>query len=233
MQLRDNHVEPWNKEDLITNGINLEDIPGVFGYENFEPLEALEKAGLKHLDKETHSHEEIFGQYSPLAEYINCPVEMAFEYSKNVYSLEEWTYSIRDIEHVKDDLYRGKDNLGKGKSGKDTYMYVRVEAYPESKVVDYLCAWDRGEELWMRYYIRFVDAMPTLRKPGTIMLWTNCKHPYYDRNSTGVPDYIAENRSRTDRHWVGDFWSKFYVAHLLEAKSKKAILEYLYARGQK
>lgn len=227
MQLHNNHVEPWNKGNLITNGIKLKDIPGVYGYENYQAESAVAKAGLQHLDKETYSHEDIFGNYCHLAEYINCPVEMAFEYSKNVYSLEEWTFSVRDLEHVKDGLYKGKDNLAK-----DTYIYVRIEAYPESKAVDYLCAWDRGEELWMRYYIRFVDAMPTIRKPGTVMLWTNCKHPYYDRNCTDVPDSIIAARNRTDRVWVGDLWSKFYVGHMLEAKNKKAILEYCFANAQ-
>lgn len=228
MQLRDNHVEPWSKENLITNGMKLEDIPGIYRCENHGAEEALAKAGVKELEKETYSHEEIFGNYCQLAEYINCPVEMAFEYTKNVYSLEEWTFSVRELQHVEDGLYKGKDNLTK-----NTYVYVRVEAYPDSKAVDYLCAWDQGEELWMRYYIRFIDAMPTIRKPGTIMLWTNCKHPYYDRNCPDVPDYIAAARSRTDRNWVGDFWSKLYVGHLLEAKNKKAILEYLFAHNQR
>ena len=77
----------------------------------------------------------------------------------------------------------------------------------------------------MRYHFRFLDAMPALRKPGTVMLWTNCKHPYYDRSVTDVPEYISGGRSRTDRKWVG-IWLYFDAIHHIEAANLKTILEY-------
>jgi hypothetical protein len=151
---------------------------------------------------------------------------MAFEYAANVYCLEEFTFSLRNFHYIGGGLYRGADALAK-----DTSIYMRVDAYPDCRVVDHLCAWDQGEELWMRYHFRFLDAMPTIRRAGTMLLWSNCKHPYYDRKVEDVPAYIAEPRARTDRPWVGDIWPSFYAIHNIEAANFKKILEYRFARG--
>jgi len=223
MHLRDN-LGPWSKKSLVKNGINPQDISGTYTCEEHDIPEVIAK--LEEIKKDSYSHEEIFGNYCHIGEYIHCPVEMAFEYAANVYSLEEWTFSLRCLKHIGGGLYKGEEYLAK-----DTPIYVRSEAYPDSRVVDYLCAWDQGEELWMRYYFRFVDAMPTLRKPGTVMLWTNCKHPYYDRNITNVPDYISTARERTDRNWVGDIWPYFDAIHRIEAGNMKAILESRFANS--
>jgi hypothetical protein len=216
------------KNNIITNGIKHNDIPNVYTFENYGFKEALEKSALIEQSQKSYSYpqEEIFGNFCTVCEYIKCPVDMAFEYSSNIYSLEEWTFSLRDLKHVGGGLYKGLDNLTK-----DTFIYIRAEVHPETRVVDFPCAWDQGEELWMRYHYRFLDAMPTLRKPGTVMLWTNCKHPYYDRQGNNIPNYIAEGQQRNDRKWVGDFWLSFYAGHLLETKNLKNILEYRFANA--
>ena len=134
---------------------------------------------------------------------------------------------MRDFHYIGGGLYRSDERLGK-----DTYVYTKVEAYPGPSVVDYLCAWDQALELWMRYYFRFVDAQPTLNKPGTVVLWTNCKHPYYDRNTPNLPDYIAEGHNRTNRSWVGDYWLQFDAIHKVEINNLKRILEYRFKHGQ-
>lgn len=213
---------PWSQESLVTNGIKAREIPGLYSCEDHELPEI--GARLQEMTKETYRHEEIFGSYCHIGEYIHCPVDMAFEYAANVYSLEEWTFSLRQFRHIGGGLYKGVEFLGK-----DTPIYIRSEAYPDSRVVDYPCAWDQGDELWMRYYFRFLDAMPVLRKPGTIMLWTNCKHPYYDRSVADVPESISKGRARTDRKWVGDIWPNFDAIHRIETKNLKTILEYRFA----
>ncbi len=216
---------PWNKEDLVTNGFPVEKIPGLYRSDDYGIPEVAAK--MQAMTQEQYSHEQIFGQYCHLGEYIHCPVEMAFEYAANVYSLEEWTFSIRGLSHLGGGLYKGHEFLAP-----DTYIYIRAEAYPDSRVVDYPCAWDQGDELWMRYYFRFIDAMPTLRKPGTVVLWTNCKHPYYDRATENLPKYISEPRSRKDRPWVGDIWPTFDAIHRIEMANMKKILEHRYAEGR-
>jgi len=223
MLVRDN-LGPWSRDSLVTNGIKSREITGLYTCED-HGIPGV-SAKLKEMTKDAYPHEEIFGTYCHLGEYIDCPVDMAFEYAANVYSLEEWSFSLRQFKHIGGGLYKGIEYLAK-----DTPIYIRAEAYPDCRVVDYPCAWDQGEELWMRYHFRFVDAMPTLRKPGTVMLWTNCKHPYYDRNVTNVPDYISGGRERTDRKWVGDIWKYFDPIHRIEAMNLKAILEYRFANG--
>jgi len=213
---------PHKRADLATNGIAAKDIPGLFTAEN-NGLEEL-KAKLREQSKASYTREEIFGQFCHTAEYINCPVDTAFGYAANVYCLEEFTFSLRNFEPVAEGLYKGTEALAK-----ETFIYMRVDAYPDSRVVDHLCAWDQGEELWMRYHFRFLDAMPTVRRTGTIVLWSNCKHPYYDRGVTDVPSSIAQGRARTDRLWVGDIWSSFYAIHKIEAANLKRVLEHRFA----
>jgi hypothetical protein len=183
---------------------------------------------LKGLTKESYPHDEIFGEYCHLGVYIACPVDMAFEYVSNVYALEEFTFSLREFRHVGGGLYKGIDKIAGGTG--ETYIYLRSDVYPDCRVVDHTCAWDQGGELWMRYHLRFLDAMATIRRAGTIMLWTNCKHPYYDRKTTDVPEYISEPRSRTDRAWVGDVWPQFDAIHRIESGNLKAILEHRFAQ---
>jgi len=98
-------------------------------------------ARLSDYTKTSYSPEEIFGQYCHTAEYIRCPVDMAFEYASNVYSLEEFTFRVRDFHYVGGGLYKGIHVLAK-----DTSIYMHVDAYPDSRVVDHLCAWDQGDE---------------------------------------------------------------------------------------
>ncbi|WP_406291571.1 hypothetical protein [Embleya sp. NBC_00896] len=175
---------------------------------------------------ETYSHDEIFGQYCSLSEHIDVPYDIVFEYCANVRSLEEWTYSIRDLRHVGGGLYRAKEMIQP-----NTEIYIRADAQkgPEHGLVVYPCAWDQGRELWMRYYVTIIDAAKVLDRPGTVVLWTNCKHPYYDRSTPDVPDYIAEGRARTDRMWVGDIWPMFHAGHSIEMGNLKKILESRFA----
>ena len=94
-----------------------------------------------------------------------------------------------------------------------------------ARTVDYHCAWDQGQHLWMIYLMRVVDARVVLDKPGSVVLWTNCHHPFYDRNP--YPDTAPDGRPV----WVGDFWDMFGAGHLLELRNLKAIAEYRHHNG--
>ena len=91
--------------------------------------------------------------------------------------------------------------------------------------VDYHCAWDQGEKLWMIYLMRVIDAQVVFNKPGSVVLWTNCRHPYYNDNP--YPEAAPEDR----KVWVGDMWPFFYAGHLVEMQNLKGILEYRHANN--
>lgn len=168
----------------------------------------------------THSvypHEKVYGQYCTIEEYIDCPPDYAFEYMANTCNLCEWTYSLRDFKLIgTDGLYLGKDNVGE-----NTHIYCKTVANKEAMTVDYHCAWDQGEELWMIYLMRIVPAQLVFNKPGSVILWTNCHHPYYEVNP--YPE-----KAPKDRPWVGQYWDMFFGGHQIEVTNLKKILEYRY-----
>ncbi|MFD0383583.1 hypothetical protein ACFQ2B_18135 [Streptomyces stramineus] len=180
------------------------------------------------MTKDTYAHEEVFGPFCSLGEHINVPYNVVFDYLADIHSLEEWTYSMRNLRHIGGGLYRGREAIQP-----DTEIFVRADVLKgaEHGLVVWPCAWDQGDELWMRYYFTITDAWRTLRRPGTVITWTNCRHPYYDREVTDVPEYIAAGRARTDRYWVGDIWPQFDAIHKVEMANLKRILEHRYATG--
>lgn len=168
--------------------------------------------------EETHMvypHDELFGDYIPIQIYVDCPPEKVFEYMKSVHSLSEWTYSVRDFTEVSDGLYEGYDKVGS-----ETKIFCEVKSNKEALTVDYHCAWDQGEDLWMIYLNRIVPAKLVLKKPGSVIFWQNCRHPYYDKNP------YSEKAPKGRSVWVGDLWEFFYAGHKAEFENLKRILEY-------
>lgn len=170
---------------------------------------------------------DVLGEFCNVNIYINAPVEDVYNYAADIHSLEEWTFSMRNLQPIagKKGLFKATELLAPS-----TEIWAKVDAYPDAKVVDYLCAWDQGNELWMRYYMRFIDAMPTIGKPGTIVMWLNCRHPFYTRNLPSHPQYIQEAQARKDRPWVGDFWPMFKAGHDFEAQNLKLIAEHRFGK---
>ena len=70
-----------------------------------------------------------------------------------------------------------------------------------------------------------VPAEVVLGKPGCVVLWTNCRHPYYDGNP--FPEKAPAGR----KVWVGDMWPFFYAGHKIEMDNLKCILEHRHAHG--
>ncbi len=161
-------------------------------------------------------HDEIYGQFCPIQIYIDCPPELAFEYMVDVKNLAEWTYSTRDYQPVDDSgLFCGYDAVG----GESTKIYAKSIVNREALTVDYHCAWDQGDELWMVYLNRIVPAQQVLGKLGCVIFWQNCKHPYYDKNP--FPELAPKGRP-----WVGEMWDFFYAGHTIEFENLKKILEF-------
>jgi len=199
---------------------NVADIPGVRRVENI-PLPELQLAAAE-LTKPAYPHEQIYGNYCTLEEYIDCPPADVFRYLADPTTLADWTYSLRDFEPTETpDLFVSYDRVGGG----DTKIFTRAVAHEGAMTVDYHCAWDQGDELWMIYLMRVVPAELVLKRSGSVVTWTNCKHPYYEQNP--FPEATPEGRPV----WVGDMWPFFYAGHHIEMQNLKAILEHRHANG--
>jgi hypothetical protein len=198
---------------------DIDSIPGVRRIENF-PKEEMNATAMD-LTHAVYPHEEIYGPYCTIEEYIDCPPEEVYRYLADLYTLAEWTYSLRDFgEPDASGTVASRDKIGG-----ETLIYTRCVASPAAMTVDYHCAWDQGEKLWMIYLMRVIPATLVLDRPGSVVLWTNCHHPYYDRNP--FPARAPANR----KVWVGDLWPFFYAGHHIEMQNLKHILEYRHANG--
>ncbi|MGA8114104.1 MAG: SRPBCC family protein [Actinocatenispora sp.] len=204
---------------MSTTSPQLADIPDLVRCETTSRDDIIAKA-----TDRTHSvypHDEVYGDFCTIQDYIDCPPEDVFEYLCNVHNLDEYTVSTRDFSPTgTPGLYVGWDTLAD-----DTKIYMRLKPNREALTLDYYCAWDQGEELWMIYLFRIVPAEPVLNKPGSVVVWTNCHHPNYDKNP--YPELAPD----PDRIWVGDLWPLFYAGHRIELDNLKAILEYRHSRG--
>ncbi|WP_405133192.1 SRPBCC family protein [Nocardia sp. NBC_01388] len=196
------------------------EIPGVYRIETMTLKEGMPM--VLDMTRAVYPHDEIFGDYCTVNEYIDAPPDEVFDYLSDTRSLCEWTYSMRGFERTdQPDLWVSDDRIGS-----NTRIYTRTESSRETRTVDYHCAWDQGEHLWMIYLMRVVDAQKLFNKPGSVVLWTNCHHPFYDENA--YPETAPADRPV----WVGDFWHLFAAGHLLELRNLKAICEHRHANGQ-
>lgn len=204
---------------MSTVSPQLADIPGLIRTET-TPREQL-LAQCTQMSKPAYPHDEVYGDFCTIQDYIDCPPEDVFDYLCNINNLDEYTVSTRDFEPTDTEgLYVGWDTLAD-----DTRIYMRLEPNREAMTLDYHCAWDQGEELWMIYLFRVVPAQQLLNKPGSVLTWTNCHHPNYDKNP------YPELAPSADRVWVGDLWPLFYAGHRIELDNLKRILEYRHSNG--
>ena len=191
--------------------------------EQLRIIETTSKEEMKGLMMDlTHAvypHEELYGQFCAIHTYVNCPPEEVFDYMNDMYNLEEWTYSLREFKETeKPGLFVAKDKIGD-----NTNIYCKIVANKEALTLDYHCAWDQGDDLWMIYLYRIVPAQLVLKKPGSVIFWQNCRHPYYDENP--YKECAPEGRP-----WVGLFWDMFYAGHTIELENLKHVLEMRYAK---
>src|SRR4051812_4231211 len=188
--------------------LDLNAIPNVRRIENF-PKDDMQALAMD-LTHAVYPHDEIYGRYCTLEEYVDCPPEEAYRYLADARTLEEWTYSLRDFSDVGDGVVLATDKIG----GK-TKIYTRVVANEAAMTVDYHCAWDQGDKLWMIYLMRVIPAQLVFNRPGSVITWTNCRHPFYDENPW--PEKGPADR----KVWVGDMWPFFYAGHHVELQNLK------------
>jgi len=198
---------------------DLAEIPNLRRIENFTKEQLTAYA--MELTHAVYPHEQIYGQYCTVQDHIDAPPEAVFEYLANPYTLAEWTFSLRDFgEPDANGVVPSLDRIGGA-----TKIYTKTIANREALTVDYHCAWDQPDRLWMIYLMRIVPAPLVLDRPGSVVLWTNCHHPYYDANP--FPELAPGGR----KVWVGDLWPFFYAGHWVELQNLKAILEYRHRRA--
>ena len=166
-----------------------------------------------------YPHDQVYGQICTVQAHIDCPPDDLFRYLANPYSLLEWTYSVRRLRPS------GRPGLLVGVDAAETPLYCHTESCAAARTVDYHCAWDQGDDLWMIYFNRILPAELALKRPGSILVWTNCRHPYYDRNP--YPSLARDPK----RAWVGDWWPLFYAGHTIELANLKAIVEHRHRQG--
>jgi hypothetical protein len=204
---------------MKTHSTAIDLLPGVHRIENCSKDELTSLA--MEMTHAVYPHEQVYGQYCSIQTYVDCPAEKAFEYLADVYTLQEWTYSLRDcVPTSEEGFVVATDRIGGA-----TKIFTRVTANRHAMTVDYHCAWDQGEDLWMIYLMRVVPADLVLNRPGCVIFWSNCRHPYYDRNP--YPEKAPPGR----KVWVGDMWPFFYAGHQIELDNLKHILEMRHAHG--
>ena len=196
----------------------LDGIDGLVRCEEFDRPALGER--ISELTHTVYSHDQVYGEFCTIHRHIACPPRDLFRYMQDPYSLLEWTYSVRELRPVP-----GDDELLVGVDAASTPIYVKTVAHEGALTVDYHCAWDQGRELWMIYLYRIVPAELVLKRPGSVVIWTNCRHPYYAHNP--FPE-LDTDRGRT---WVGEWWPLFYGGHTVELDNLKAIVEHRAARG--
>jgi hypothetical protein len=195
----------------------LAEVPNLVRCEQFD-REALGER-ITEMTHTVYPHDQVYGPFITIHAHVDCPPEKVFAYMANPYSLLEWTYSVRELHETSDpEVLVGVD------SGR-TPIYCKTVANREALTVDYHCAWDQGHELWMIYLNRIVPSELVLKKPGAVVIWTNCRHPYYGKNP------FPELSRDPNREWVGDWWPLFYAGHRIELENLKAILEHRHRRG--
>lgn len=203
-------------EPFEVDPAGLADIPDLVRCEAFD-REALGER-ITEMTHTVYRHEQVYGDFITVHAHIQCPPDDVFAYMADPYSLLEWTYSVRELRPT------GQSDLWVGVDSGRTPIYCRTVAHRAAGTVDYQCAWDQGEELWMVYLNRIVPASAVLGVPGTVVVWTNCHHRHYGENP--FPEL-----SDPKREWVGEWWPLLYAGHAIELANLKAILEHRHRNG--
>lgn len=206
-------------DDIYTHTGSTAPIDGVVRIET-APIEETAPTFLAQM-RSVYPHDDVYGRHCTVSDHVDCPPDELFAYLADTRSLEEWTYTLRGFTPTEEPgLWLAYDRLLP-----DTEIYTRTIANAEARTVDYHCAWDQGKHLWMIYLMRVFDAQVVLDKPGSVVLWTNYRHPFYDNNP--YPEAAPSERTG----WVGDFWDLFGPGHRLELNNLKTIAEYRHRNG--
>src|ERR1700710_1560869 len=117
-------------DDIVDHTGNPEPIDGVVRIET-SPREKATPI-IMEMMRSVYPHDEVFGEYCTVNDYVDCPPDELFEYLSDTRSLEEWTYSLRGFTPTDEDgLWKAYDRLGS-----ETQIYTRTDSNPEARPVD-------------------------------------------------------------------------------------------------
>ena len=76
--------------------------------------------------RSVYPHDEVFGTYCTVNDYIDCPPDELFDYMADTRCLEEWTYSLRGFTPTETPgLWLAHDRLGAAR-GPGSAIYTRT-----------------------------------------------------------------------------------------------------------
>ena len=134
-------------EDIAAHRLDRDDMTGpIEGVIRIE-TSPREKATpiIMEMMRSVYPHDEVFGEYCTVNDYIDCPPDELFDYMADTRSLEEWTYSLRGFTPTEQPgLWLAHDRLGAGPAGPGSAIYTRTDANRQALTVAYHCAWAQG-----------------------------------------------------------------------------------------
>ena len=190
-------------DDIATHTGTTEPIDGVIRIET-TPRE--ETAADHHGEmRSVYPHDQVFGQYCTVNDYVDCPPDELFEYLSDTRSLEEWTYSLRGFTPTDEPgLWEAYDRL----AARTTTIYTRTVANPAGA--------DRRLPLRVGPGQTSVDDLPDAgrrRASGArASRVRSCCGPTATTRSTTSNPY-PETAPPQRPVWVGDFWDMFGPGH--------------------
>ena len=109
-----------------------------------------------------YPHDQVYGEYCTVQAHIDCPPAKVF------------AYMAEPVQPARVDLQRpracgrpGRDDLLVGVDARrHANLLPHRRATARRCTVDYHCAWDQGDELWMIYLNRIVPAERVLGDPA-------------------------------------------------------------------
>src|SRR5258708_34337349 len=134
-------------DDITTHTGTTEPIDGVVRIET-SPREKATPI-IMEMMRSVYPHDEVFGEYVTVNDFIDCPPDELFEYLADTRSLEEWTYSLRGFEPTDEPgLWQAHDRLGS-----ETEIYTRTILNEQARTGHYHHAWDQGQHLVQIYLL--------------------------------------------------------------------------------
>ncbi|HEY3354689.1 MAG TPA: hypothetical protein VGQ83_15660 [Polyangia bacterium] len=119
--------------------------------------------------------EDAYTSYVDVHGYVpNVTADFAWNYVQDIYNLQEWTISVRNVQPMSD--WQGRTRYAATEAmPPGGYDYFLERKDPESRTIDWWVG-KAPEDIWMRYSIRIVDAQEVLGKPGIVITWVNFGH---------------------------------------------------------